>query len=94
MTGRYALVAPFIDLFVQVFETPPAVKVVPEVVESLDVLFGSIVGTQERNRLFFAEPGLTYEYWVEGLEERVVIFAFQLSSGRHVILERLVVRVN
>ena len=94
IVARYALVAPFVDLFVQVFETSPTIKVVPEIVESLDLLPRSIVGTQEWNRLFFAKSSLTFEYRCESLEERVVVFVFQLGGGRNVVLERLVVRIN
>ena len=94
VVGRYALVAPFVDLFIQVFKTSPTIKVVPEIVESLDVLPGSIVGTQEWNRLFFAKSSLTFEYGGESLEEGVVIFVFQLRSSRNVVFERLIVRIN
>lgn len=94
MVNVSALVAPFVYFLVKVFETPPAVEVVPEIVESLDFLLGGVEKTQEWNRLYFAEPSLAFEHRSEGLEERVVILAFQLSSRRCVFFERLIMRIN
>ena len=90
----FVLVAPFVDLFVQVFETSPAVEVIPEIIEPFDFFFGSIDGAQKWYRLIFTEPSLTLEHGGESLEERVVIFVFQLVSCRNVFLERLIMRVN
>jgi hypothetical protein len=69
-------------IFILVFERPPAVEVVPEIVELLDLLFCRIVVAQSWYGLNFAESALSYEDRVPELEEAAflcLLFAWRLD---------------
>jgi hypothetical protein len=56
-------------ILIEVLESPPAVKVVPEVVESFDVLLGAVLVSECGNRLLVGEATLGNENGVPGLVE-------------------------
>ena len=91
-----APIATLVDLLIQIFEAPPAIKVVPEIVERLDLLLRVIVRPQHRHRLLLAEPCLALEHGREGIEEVLlgVLRLLHLRCCRHVALEHLVVWVD
>lgn len=63
------LVATLINFLVQIFETPPAVKVVPEVVEPLYRLLRVFPRSEQWHGLFLTEPGLPLEHGTKLPEE-------------------------
>lgn len=76
-------------VLVQVLERPPAVKVVPEVVEVLDLLLGGVGVAELRHGLCLGEAALGLEDLAPGLV--VVDFgALQLLLGRGLDLSALV----
>lgn len=79
-----------------VLEAPPAIKVIPKVVEPLDLLLRRIVVAQHWHRLLLAEPRLALEHWAKVFEEvRVGVFrGLDQLLGRYVVLEGLVVGVD
>ena len=68
----YALVATLVHLLVQILKAPPAVEVVPEIVEPFDSLFRVVVRAEHRNGLYLAEPGLALENGPIELEESLL----------------------
>ena len=66
-------VGSLVNLLVQPLEAPPAVKVVPEVVESFDLLLGGIVVAKAGDRLGLGEARIEVEDVGEGLEEIKVL---------------------
>lgn len=95
-TDGYALVAALVDLLVEVLETPPAVEVVPKVIERLDLLLRIVVGAEHGDGLLLAEAGLALKDGAEGVEEvlfRVPVLR-DLGLGRDIGLEEVVVGVD
>ena len=62
-----------VNLLVQPLKAPPAVEVVPEVVESFDLLLGGIVVAKAGDRLGLGEARIKVEDVGEGLEEIKVL---------------------
>ncbi len=56
-------------IFILIFERPPTVEIVPEVVEFFNVFFRRFVIAESWDGLILAEPAFGYEYWVPELEE-------------------------
>jgi hypothetical protein len=78
------------NILVKVLEGSPAVKVVPEVVESLDILLVGVLVAEQGNRLGLAEAGL-------GLEDtapRLVELVLGLLLGRGLDVGLLINRVE
>ena len=72
--GRvYVRIASLVNLLIQPLETPPRIKVVPEIVEALDLLLGRIDVSKPRDRLDLGETGVEIEHMGEGLEEIKVL---------------------
>lgn len=89
-------VTTFINLLIHVLEAPPTIKVVPEIVERVDILLGIVDITQHRHRLNFAESRFTFEDGHKFLEEIGiwVLRALYLLFCGDVLLEGLIVWVN
>lgn len=89
-------IASLVHLLVHVLEAPPAVKVVPELVEALDSLLGVVDPAEHGHGLYLAEAGFAFEYRTERLEEILVgvLGSPELLLGWDVLLELLVVRVD
>ena len=85
--AEHSLIASLVHLLVKIFEAPPAVEVVPEVVEALDRLLGVVVRAEHRNGLFLAEACLALEDVPESLEEGLlgVLRLGDLGCGRNII---------
>lgn len=91
-----ALIATLVHFLVEIFEAPPTIKVVPEVVERLDIFLRIIIGAEHRHRLSLAEPRFALKHGCERLEEvRVgVLSGFELRGGRHVVYGRFELGVD
>ena len=79
------------DVLVQVLEGPPAVEVVPEVVEVLDLLLGRVLAAERRDRVDLGEAGLRLE---DVAPELVEVALGELLLGRGVDVRGLVDRVE
>lgn len=78
------LVATLFDFFIEAFETSPATKLIPEIINALRLLFLSIISAKHRVRLFLDKPSFTLEHRPEQRKEFVSIVLFLLASlGRH-----------
>lgn len=91
-----APIATLVDLLIQIFKAPPTIKVVPKVIEALNLLLAIVILSKERYRLRLAEPRLTFEYSAKLLEKvRVrVLLGFDLLFGGNVFFEGFVVGVD
>lgn len=79
------------DILIQVLEGPPAVEVVPEVVEVLNLLPGRILTAERRDRVDLGEAGLRLE---DVAPELVEVALGELLFGRRVDVRGLVDRVE
>ena len=86
--AEHSLIASLVHLLVKIFEAPPAVEVVPEVVEALDSLLRVVVRAKHWNRLLLAEARLALENVPESLEKGLlwVPRLGDLRRGRNIIL--------
>lgn len=99
---QYILVTPFVNLFIEILKAPPAIEVIPEIIEIFDFLLFVLEDTEHRDRRFFAEPRFSLEYRPKSLEElyRIQVlglFTFrglEVGCGRRVLFERAIVRIN
>ena len=64
------------DVFVLVLKGAPAVEVVPEIVEALDVLFGALLVAEPGHRLRFAKATFTFKDGVPELVEAALLGLF------------------
>ena len=79
------------DILVQVLEGPPAVEVVPEVVEVLNLLPGRVLAAERRDWVDLGEAGLRLE---DVAPELVEVALGELLLGRGVDVRGLIDRVE
>lgn len=79
------------DILVQVLESPPAVEVVPEVVEVLDLFPGRVLAAERRDGVGLGEASLRLE---DVAPELVEVALGKLLLGRGVDIRSLVNRVE
>lgn len=79
------------DILVEVLESPPAVEIVPEVVEVLDVFPGRVLAAERRDRVDLGEASLRFE---DVAPELVEVALGKLLLSRGVDVSSLVDRVE
>ena len=93
---HHILVTAFIDFLVQVLEAPPAIEVVPELIETFYRFLVVVETAKAGYGLDLAEASLTLEYRAKSLEEVIihVLDALELPFSGNLALEVFIVWVD